>query len=101
MLAVDADDDDTREKVSAYREKLKLSHPMLLKGWDASAPYDLMGVMPTAFWIDHKGLVVHRESGFESGLVKEIERRIVELLDRRDREAPPSKPARDTVDPGR
>jgi hypothetical protein len=87
VLAVDADDDETRETVAAFAAKLKLTHPIALQGGQASELYDIDGVMPTAFWIDHQGRVVRRETGFQPEMEKEMERMIEDLLRRRDGEA--------------
>ena len=82
-MAVDADDADTPEKVSELVAKLKLTHPIVLRGEAVSDLYGIEGVMPTAFWIDRNGRVVLREVGFLPEMEKEIERRINDLLEGR------------------
>jgi glutathione peroxidase-family protein len=83
VLAVDADDADTPQMVSELVAKLKLTHPIVLRGEAASELYSLEAIMPTAFWIDRNGRVVLREVGFLPEMEKEIERRINDLLEGR------------------
>jgi len=83
---VDADDEESREKVAGFAEKLNLTHRIVIQGDQVSDLYDVQGVMPTAFWIDHRGLVVYREVGFRPEMEKGIERRINDLIQKRDRE---------------
>ena len=80
VLAVDSDDDDTPEMVREMVSKLKLTHPMVLRGAAVSDLYSVEQILPTAFWIDRNGRVVLREVGFLPEMEKEIERRINELL---------------------
>jgi hypothetical protein len=77
---VDADDDDTPEMVREMVSKMKLTHPMVLRGSAVSDLYSVEQILPTAFWIDRNGRVVLREVGFLPEMEKEIERRINELL---------------------
>ena len=82
---MDADDEETREKVAGFVEKAKLTHPILLQGGQASELYDIQQVMPTAFWIDHRGRVARRETGFTPEMEKDMERTILEMLERKER----------------
>lgn len=84
MIAVDAYEDETREQVARFAEKLKLTHPILVGGYQASEDYGVNQELPMAFWIDHRGRVVAREMGFSPAMAKEEERRINELLAARD-----------------
>ena len=85
-----ADDDEPSELVKGYARKNKLTHPILLKGGGAFELYDDSAAMPMAFWIDHRGIVVEREVGFQPQMEKEIARRIEEMLTARDQGATPA-----------
>jgi hypothetical protein len=89
VISVDSNNQDGPQPVAQLAQKLKLTHRILVGGGKASDLYDVEQVLPTTFWIDHRGLVVQRETGFRPEMEKEIERMIEELLKRRAAPANP------------
>ncbi len=87
VIAVDVEDKETREALTAYARKGKLTHPILPGGSRAGDLYDVEKVLPTVFWIDHRGRVIRRQSGFRSETAREMERTVLDLLRERDADA--------------
>jgi len=92
-VAVASEERDAPEKVIEYARTRRLTHIVLTGGSRAADLYDFDHVLPTAFWIDHAGRVVRRETGFRPEMAKEIERTIENLLRARDSAGPPKAPA--------
>ena len=92
MIAVLAEERDTAEAAADFARKKKLAHRIVPGGSRAADLYDFDRIMPTAFWIDHRGRVVRRETGFRPEMAREIERTIQDLLRARDADAPRSAP---------
>ena len=97
---MDAEDRDSPAQVADFASKRKLTHRILVGGSRAADLYEFARVFPTTFWIDHRGRVVRRDTGFRPEMEKEIERTIQDLLRARDAEAgkapagaPPEPPA--------
>ncbi len=67
-----------------FARKARLTHTLLLGGSTAAEKYAFDKTLPTAFWIDHRGLIVRRVSGFRPGMEKGLERIAEELLRARD-----------------
>lgn len=72
--------DEERSEVEAFARKEGLGHPILLKaGKVGETLYGVEG-FPTLFWINARGRIVGRETGFSEELVPGIERRLESLL---------------------
>jgi len=93
VVAVNADNKEDRELVSRFARRNKLTHLILVGGEQASEQYGTEQVLPTTFWIDHRGRVARRETGFRPEMVKEMERTIEELLRARNGEGKPAETA--------
>jgi hypothetical protein len=94
VVAVNSEEGDTPEAVARFVTRLQLRHVVLAGGAAAADSFDFERVLPTAFWIDHKGRVVRRETGFRPEMERGFERMVRDLLQARDAEAgPPARPA--------
>jgi hypothetical protein len=70
--------------VGEFARKARLAHTLLLSGSAAAEKFAFDKALPTAFWIDHRGVIVRRVSGFRPGMEKGLERIAEELLRARD-----------------
>ena len=66
--------------VRDFVERSALKQRILLMGQNVARTKYSVRAYPTAFWIDHRGVVVEREVGFLPTSVPEMERRIEQLL---------------------
>jgi thiol-disulfide isomerase/thioredoxin len=83
-IAVQVDERETRESIAEYAGKARLVHPILIGGSRAGELYDIEKVLPAAFWIDRRGRVIRRQSGFRAEMARDMERTVVDLLQERD-----------------
>jgi hypothetical protein len=92
VIAVN-DWDEPKEDVAKFAAEQKLTHTILLMGGKMSP--ELYGVTssPTSFWIDHRGIVVRRERGFDPSEVSAMEKRIQKLLAQRNGKPSAAQPA--------
>ena len=71
---------DPVEKVRSFVKRGGLKQKMLMDGRSvAKRQYAVLG-FPTAYWIDHRGVVIAQEVGFRPESLPIMERRIEELL---------------------
>lgn len=79
MLAVNGYD-ETRERVQAFVDERKLTHPIALMGGKIGRElYNVHGY-PTSFWIDRQGRVLGHDIGYGAGKEVELRKHIRELL---------------------
>ncbi len=86
VIAVNAENRESREVVAKFAQRNKLTHRILVGGEEVSDLYHVEQVFPTTFWIDHGGRIIRREVGFRPEMEKVIEGMILELLRIRDGE---------------
>jgi peroxiredoxin len=82
VVAVNAYD-ESKEAVSNFAGKEKLTHPIALMGQQIAEEKYAVGAYPTSFWVDHSGTIVDYTVDFKPGEEKRILKRIELML--RDR----------------
>ena len=94
VIAVDAEDRDTREMAAEFARKQRTTHTILVGGSEAADRYAFDKVLPTSFWIDDDGRIVRRDTGFRPEMEKELYRTAEVLLKAREASSgAPSSPA--------
>jgi len=72
--------DESREQIEEYMAKHSLRFPVLLTGGALAREKYFVSGYPTRFWIDHEGVIVARQSGFDPAEAAADEARIAALL---------------------
>ncbi len=79
MLGVNGFNDD-RDRVANFVKECEVNYPVLLRGHDVATNDYFVTGYPTTFWIDRKGKVVKRTTGFDKSEFKKMKDELVQAM---------------------